>query len=51
MFVAYCLTRDVRLLDEHHGRTIAAELLGAADIDAAHKAVTELEPTATGAPR
>ena len=36
IFVASCLTRDVRLLDEHHGRTIAAELLGVADIDAAH---------------
>ena len=45
VFVASCLTRDMRLLDEYHGRATAAELLGVAD-------VAELGlPTVTGAPR
>ena len=40
--MAHCLTRDVRLVEEYHGRAIAADMLATADIDAVHKQVAEL---------
>jgi ParB family chromosome partitioning protein len=45
-FVADCLSRDRRLLDEHHGEPLAAELLGYGGIDEIRTAVAAL--TATG---
>ena len=48
MFVASCLTRDVRLIEEHHGGQISAELLGASDSTAVTKMVAELPATGDG---
>jgi len=48
MFVAACLTRDVRLIEEHHGGQISAELLGASDSAAVKKMVAELPATGDG---
>jgi ParB family transcriptional regulator, chromosome partitioning protein len=42
MFVAQCLTRDKRLLDEYHADDAAAELLGVADTAAVKKLVADL---------
>ncbi len=48
MFVASCLTRDVRLIEEHHGGQISAEMLGASDSTAVTKMVAELPATGDG---
>ncbi|MFS0901293.1 ParB/RepB/Spo0J family partition protein [Mycolicibacterium litorale] len=48
MFVASCLTRDVRLIEEHHGGQISAELLGASDSTAVTTMVAELPATGDG---
>lgn len=47
-FVAECLTRDKRLLDEYHADDIAAELLGVDDPDAVRKAVANLGSSGDG---
>lgn len=48
MFVAACLTADVRLIEEHHGGQISAELLGASDSAALKKQVADLPATGDG---
>ena len=48
MFVAACITRDVRLIEEHHGGRISAELLGASDAAAVKKMVADLPATGDG---
>jgi ParB family chromosome partitioning protein len=45
MFVAHCITRDVRLIEEYHGGEVAAELLGVADLAAVHEMVADLPAT------
>ncbi len=45
MFVAACITGDVRLIEEYHGSEVAAELLGVADLQAVHKLVADLPAT------
>jgi ParB family chromosome partitioning protein len=48
VFVAECLTRDPRLLDEYHGKEAAAEMLGATDTEGVKKLVAQLGATGDG---
>lgn len=48
IFVADCLVRDPALINEYHGATQAAKLLGAESTAAVQKLVSELAPTADG---
>jgi ParB family transcriptional regulator, chromosome partitioning protein len=48
IFVAHCLTRDPRLVDEYHGRAVVAEMHGVTDIEAVHKQVRELAASGDG---
>ena len=48
IFVAHCLTRDVRLVEEYRGGEIAAEMLGVADLQAVHQLVAELAASGDG---
>lgn len=47
-FVAQCLTRDIRLVEEYHGSGIAAELLGLGDSAAMNTHARELGVNADG---
>ncbi|WP_006243437.1 ParB/RepB/Spo0J family partition protein [Mycolicibacterium tusciae] len=48
IFVAKCVTHDVRLIEEYHGGEVAAELLGVSDMQAVHKLVADLPATSDG---
>ena len=48
IFVAHCLTRDPRLVDEYHGHAVVAEMLGVTGIEAVHKQVSELGAAGDG---
>lgn len=48
MFVAQCLTRDQRLLEEYRGSAVAAELLGVADTPAVKKLIADLGNSGDG---
>ena len=47
-FVAQCLTRDIRLIEEYHGTAIAAELLGFGDSAAMNVHVRDLAANTDG---